>query len=65
MLMGLQGISLPIDQYNALLAAAPLLETVLAGKEEKVVRPNYGGEAVDAKEEDDVGDDEEAQEDEE
>jgi hypothetical protein len=37
---------LPIDQYNALLAAAPLLETVLAEREEKTVRPKYDGEVA-------------------
>lgn len=37
----LQGISLSIDQYNALLAAAPLLETVLHKKDVPVTRPNY------------------------
>ncbi|KAF2445957.1 PC4-domain-containing protein [Karstenula rhodostoma CBS 690.94] len=50
---GKKGISLPIDQYNALLAAAPLLETVLAEREEKTVRPKYDGEGakpVEAKE---------------
>ncbi|KAL1597138.1 hypothetical protein SLS60_008720 [Paraconiothyrium brasiliense] len=41
---GKKGISLSIDQYNAFLAAAPLLESVLTEKEEKVARPNYDGE---------------------
>lgn len=36
-----QGISLTVDQYNALLAAAPLLESVLAQKKIEVVRPDY------------------------
>ena len=36
-----QGISLSIEQYNALLAAAPLLETVLSKKNIKVARPDY------------------------
>jgi hypothetical protein len=50
---------LPIDQYNALLAAAPLLETVLAEREEKTVRPKYDGEGaqpVEAKEDDEEDD---------
>lgn len=36
-----QGISLSIEQYNALLAAAPLLESVLNKKDVHVARPNY------------------------
>ncbi|KAK7183296.1 transcriptional coactivator p15 family protein [Paraphaeosphaeria sporulosa] len=56
---GKKGISLPIDQYNALLAAAPLLEAVLAEREEKIARPKYDGEvaklAEDNKEEDKAG----------
>ncbi|KAF9733417.1 hypothetical protein PMIN02_008851 [Paraphaeosphaeria minitans] len=43
---GKKGISLPVDQYNALLAAAPLLETVLAEREEKTLRPQYEGEVA-------------------
>ncbi|RAR01457.1 PC4-like protein [Stemphylium lycopersici] len=38
---GKKGISLTIDQYNTLLAAAPLIETALAKKDIKVVRPDY------------------------
>lgn len=30
-----------MEQYNALLAAAPLLESVLVKKEIQVARPNY------------------------
>lgn len=30
-----------VDQYNNLMAAAPLLEQVLKDKNETVVRPNY------------------------
>lgn len=37
----LQGISLNIDQYNTLLAAAPLIEAALAQKDVQVVRPDY------------------------
>jgi hypothetical protein len=38
-----QGISLTIDQYNALLASAPLIESALAKKDIQVVRPDYEG----------------------
>ena len=37
-----------MDQYNALLAAAPLLESVLAKKEIQVARPNYEADTGDA-----------------
>lgn len=40
-----QGISLTVDQYNTLLAAAPLLESVLAKKDIEVVRPVYDAES--------------------
>ncbi|KAH7378274.1 transcriptional Coactivator p15-domain-containing protein [Pyrenochaeta sp. MPI-SDFR-AT-0127] len=36
-----KGISLTIDQYNTLLAAAPLIESALAQKDIPVVRPDY------------------------
>ncbi|KAH7091436.1 transcriptional Coactivator p15-domain-containing protein [Paraphoma chrysanthemicola] len=36
-----KGISLNIDQYNALLASIPLIESILAEKEVEVVRPDY------------------------
>ncbi|CAI9637604.1 unnamed protein product [Alternaria burnsii] len=39
---GKKGISLTIDQYNALLASAPLIESALAKKDIQVVRPDYG-----------------------
>ncbi|EUC49642.1 hypothetical protein COCMIDRAFT_84208 [Bipolaris oryzae ATCC 44560] len=42
---GKKGISLSIDQYNALLAAAPLIESALAKKDIKVTRPDYDGDA--------------------
>ncbi|PVH95609.1 PC4-domain-containing protein [Periconia macrospinosa] len=61
---GKKGISLSIEQYNALLAAAPLLESVLVGeKEETVVRPDYNTE-LSTKTMDDfvVGDDEDVEE---
>ncbi|KAF2631501.1 PC4-domain-containing protein [Macroventuria anomochaeta] len=38
---GKKGISLSIEQYNALLASAPLLESVLSKKDVQVARPNY------------------------
>ena len=37
-----------LEQYNTLLAAAPLIESVLAEKNEKTVRPNYDGEVAGA-----------------
>ncbi|KAF2124117.1 PC4-domain-containing protein [Dothidotthia symphoricarpi CBS 119687] len=40
---GKKGISLSIENYNALLAAAPLIESVLAKKGVEVVRPEYEG----------------------
>lgn len=47
-----------MEQYNALLAAAPLLESVLVGeKKEDVVRPDYDAQpAVAPQEEGDDGD---------
>ncbi|KAL6710461.1 hypothetical protein ACN47E_008509 [Coniothyrium glycines] len=56
---GKKGISLTIDQYNALLAAAPLIEAALAKKDIQVVRPDYEADletkvqAADENEEDD------------
>ncbi|KAJ4992261.1 transcriptional Coactivator p15 [Stagonosporopsis vannaccii] len=38
---GKKGISLSIEQYSALLAAAPLLESVLSKKDIHVTRPHY------------------------
>ncbi|KAF1963731.1 PC4-domain-containing protein [Byssothecium circinans] len=38
---GKKGIALSMDQYNALVAAMPLIETVLVDKKEDVVRPDY------------------------
>jgi len=46
--LDIQGISLSIDQYNALLAAAPLLESVLEKREQKTVRPEYDGPRAEA-----------------
>jgi hypothetical protein len=45
-LIGIQGISLPLDQYNALLASAPLIESILVKNKEEVVRPDYSGRAT-------------------
>ncbi|KAF1979829.1 PC4-domain-containing protein [Bimuria novae-zelandiae CBS 107.79] len=41
---GKKGISLTMEQYNTLLAAVPLIESVLTQRNEKTVRPNYDGE---------------------
>ncbi|KAF5852718.1 hypothetical protein GGP41_008164 [Bipolaris sorokiniana] len=64
------GISLSIDQYNALLAAAPLIESALAKKDIKVIRPDYDGDASakpetkeDSKEEEEVAEGETNKED--
>jgi hypothetical protein len=58
-----QGISLTIEQYNVLLAAAPLLESELAKKNIQVVRPDYdvdpSAKAEAPKEEDQYEDDDE------
>jgi uridine kinase len=43
---GKKGIALTMEQYNNLLAAAPLLEEVLKGKGEEVVRPDYDAKPV-------------------
>lgn len=67
---GKKGISLSIDQYNALLAAAPLIESALAKKDIKVIRPDYDGDASakpetkeDSKEEEEVAEGETNKED--
>ena len=55
-----------MEQYNALLAAAPLIESVLAERNEPTVRPNYDGEmAKPAKSEEEEEKDEEEEEDDE
>ena len=38
-----QGISLPIDQFNALIKILPQIETNLAGQGQRIERPDYGG----------------------
>jgi hypothetical protein len=43
---GKKGIALTLEQYNNLLAAAPLLEQVLREKGEEVVRPDYDSKPV-------------------
>ena len=43
---GIQGISLPIEQFNALIKVLPRIETALAGKGQSVERPDYGGVAA-------------------
>jgi TATA-binding protein-associated factor Taf7 len=40
---GKKGIALSVEQWNALMAAAPVLEGVLEGMGERVVRPVYDG----------------------
>jgi replicative DNA helicase len=58
-----QGISLTVEQYNALLRAAPLLERELVKAGEEVVRPDYDGveddNGVDGEAEEEVVKDEE------
>ncbi|KAH6864838.1 transcriptional Coactivator p15-domain-containing protein [Alternaria rosae] len=61
---GKKGISLTIDQYNALLASAPLIESVLAKKDLQVVRPDYEADLSAKIEDTKEGDEEEAEEDE-
>ena len=38
-----QGISLPIEQFNALIKVLPDIETVLAEKGQSIQRPDYSG----------------------
>lgn len=57
-----------MEQYNALLAAAPLIESVLTERNESTVRPNYDGEMAKpatAEEEEEKGEEEEEEDDEE
>ncbi|KAI4611773.1 hypothetical protein J4E83_008024 [Alternaria metachromatica] len=61
---GKKGISLTIDQYNALLASAPLIESALAKKDIQVVRPDYEADLSAKAEDKKEGDEEEAEEDE-
>jgi hypothetical protein len=44
-MQSVQGISLTVEQYNALLAAAPLLERELKKSGEAIIRPVYDGDA--------------------
>ncbi|KAK3174828.1 hypothetical protein OEA41_002074 [Lepraria neglecta] len=37
-----KGISLPIDQFNALIELLPQIETNLAGQGQRIERPDYG-----------------------
>ncbi|KAF2201302.1 PC4-domain-containing protein [Delitschia confertaspora ATCC 74209] len=53
-LPGSKGIALTLDQYNALLAAVPLIDAVLSEKGEKVTRPDYSGTASVAKDKDET-----------
>ncbi|KAI4688473.1 hypothetical protein J4E81_008070 [Alternaria sp. BMP 2799] len=61
---GKKGISLTIDQYNALLASAPLIESALAKKDIQVVRPDYEADLSAKTEDKKDGDEEQAEEDE-
>ncbi|KAJ9648952.1 hypothetical protein H2201_002031 [Coniosporium apollinis] len=45
MLPGKKGITMSIEQYNAVVELLPEIETVLTGRGEKVLRPKYGGNA--------------------
>ena len=57
-----------MEQYNALLAAAPLIESVLTERTESTVRPIYDGEMAKpakAEEEEEKGKEEEEEDDEE
>ncbi|KAF2273894.1 uncharacterized protein EI97DRAFT_382525 [Westerdykella ornata] len=45
LLPGKKGISLTLEQYNALMSAVPLIESVLTKKGDKVIRPNFDGDA--------------------
>lgn len=47
-----QGIALSLDQYNALLTAAPLLESVLSKMDVQVARPDYDADPTAAKPDD-------------
>ncbi|KAI4644370.1 hypothetical protein J4E93_006271 [Alternaria ventricosa] len=61
---GKKGISLTVDQYNALLASAPLIESALAKKDIQVVRPDYEADLSAKTEDMKSGDEEEADEEE-
>ena len=54
----LQGISLNIEQYNALVASLPLIESLLAKKGEETVRPDYDGTAAAPKDTNEADDEE-------
>ncbi|KAI4931606.1 hypothetical protein J4E85_004200 [Alternaria conjuncta] len=62
---GKKGISLTVDQYNALLASAPLIESALAKKDIQVVRPDYEADLSARTQDKKDGDEGEAEEDEE
>ncbi|KAF2115310.1 transcriptional Coactivator p15-domain-containing protein [Lophiotrema nucula] len=48
LLPGKKGISLTIDQYNALVSSLPLIESALVKQGEKVIRPDYDGDGAGA-----------------
>ena len=70
--MGIQGISLTLEQYNTVMSVLPEVESALAAKGAEVERPEFNGvaaskdkevggeedeESVDGEDEDDDGDD--------
>ncbi|KAI9877388.1 MAG: hypothetical protein M1830_004038 [Pleopsidium flavum] len=57
-LPGKKGISMPLEQYGALITLLPAIETVLSEKGEKVPRPDYTSQAA-AKDDESAGEEDE------